>query len=640
MSKHRGLSPSDLNTFLEKDASILQKELKNRSTWFINLRWIVPPAIILGMITATVLGFEIAATTMLAGIAVMILGYNVLFWNINRQSLAKRESQSTNPLKTFTGWQVVLDYCSVFLLIHFTGGIASPLLFLFLFHIIFTSILLDQLIALGFSAIVIIGMIALSISEYVGWMENYTLVFQGIPITDLASRPSGVFAVLLVFSFTIAVTAISITSILKKIRERIVHLVELSTSINTLNQRLDVLLAMIVTIGAERRLDTVLSFVTDELTRVMEVQGVSVKLLSDDRRFLRYMASYGLADQIVEKNLIEVAKSPLNERVINGEPFVTGDVSQSEQFQFAVDLVAWDIQSVLLVPLIAGDQVNGILGAYSKQREHFSESDIAFFRLAAGLVAVSIDNAVAYEKVENVGKERAWFMMKVAHNLKAPLSAISSMLSVLRGNFIGDLNDQQKEYLRRVDRRAQTMIAMIGELLSLAQKRRERQQLVFKTIDFNWLTERLSRTFMDEAARKDMTFEIISQPNLPKIQGDPEMIEQMMENLVSNAIRYSSPGGKVSIELQTNKNHSVRILVCDQGIGIPKEALGHIFEEFYRAENAKVKEESGTGLGMSIVKEIVDQHGGTIHIESEENAGTVVAVKLPVRSGALLYGDT
>jgi two-component system phosphate regulon sensor histidine kinase PhoR len=253
--------------------------------------------------------------------------------------------------------------------------------------------------------------------------------------------------------------------------------------------------------------------------------------------------------------------------------------------------------------------------------------------LAAGLVAESIDNAVAYEKVENLSKEHDWFMMKAAHNLKAPLSAISSMLSVLQGAFIGDLNDQQKEYLRRVDRRVRSMISMIGELLCLAQKRREKQRLILKMIDFNRLTERLSRTFTDEAARKDLNFEIVIPPNLPPIQGDPEMIEQMLENLVSNAIRYSSGGGKVTVELQANKNRSVRILVCDNGIGIPNNAMPHIFEEFYRADNAKAKEESGTGLGMCIIKEIVDQHGGTIHIESEENAGTVVAVKLPVKPG-------
>jgi signal transduction histidine kinase len=616
---------------LARRSKIFVSELRSRIFWFIKLRWAVPICIVIGTLAARPLGLQLSTEWEVIGVAVFIFLYNLAF-RLRSNRLPDIDDPKIHQLyQNFIRWQVGFDYLSMFLLIHLTGGVASPLVFFFIFHIIFASILMPRLSSYGFAALVVIGMIVISVSEYLEWLPNHTLAYED-QIIDLAFQPYYIAVELLFFATTVFVAAFSTSSIMNMVRMRISHLVDLSFTVKNLNERLNVLFTMVKTIGSERHLKEVLDAVTTQLTEAMDIKGVSVKLLSDDGKYLNYVAAYGLGEEILKNRVIEVSKSPLNEQVINGRPFVADQVTHRELFQFGENLAAANINSVLFVPLRVKDKVIGILGGYCRHPERFDASETHFFQLAAGLVAVVMDNAMAYEKIEQMNQERTWFMMKVAHNLKAPLSAILSILDVIRGKYLGDLNDQQNEYLRRVHRRAQSMIKMVSELLVLAKKRTEKQQLLSGTVDLEVMIGRVNRTFADEARQKGLTFEIKSPGKLPLITGDPEMFEQMLENLISNAIRYTPSGGRVTVEFLVLKQKGIRILIGDNGIGIPKASLPRVFEEFYRADNAQALDEHGTGLGMSIVKEIVEQHRGKISLESEEGLGTLVVIQLPVNS--------
>ena len=236
----------------------------------------------------------------------------------------------------------------------------------------------------------------------------------------------------------------------------------------------------------------------------------------------------------------------------------------------------------------------------------------------------------AGEAIEKLIQERSWFMMRVAHNLRSPLAAIISMLDVVRGGYQGELTESQREYMRRVDRRARTMLSLIKELLTLAKNRDEKRIHAFKAVDLTVIAKRIQRTFQDEAHQKGLKFEMIVSNDLPNIQGDADMIEQTLENLVSNAIKYTPEGGTVCVEFSKGREDTVQIQISDTGIGIPKRDRPHLFDEFFRADNAKAVEEHGTGLGLSIVNEAVDQHHGRIVVESEENLGTLFVVHFPI----------
>ena len=608
---------------LHKRKRIILGELKERTLWFIKLRWWVPLGIAIGTASARWIGVEFKASALL-GVACFILVYNIVFYLLSRRIEA--EAYRKEDIERFTYWQVGFDYGTMFLLIHFTGGIASPFIFFFIFHITFSAIFLPRRPTYGFAAMAALGMGLITGSEYLGWIPHHALSFQGRSI-DLSGQPFHMLVILSFFAGFVFITALSITAVMRMLEKRILDLAELTEAVTRLNDKLNTLYAMTQAIVSKQHLEQVLHIATSELTKVMEVQAISIKLLSEDGKFLRYATAYGLPPDFMNR-VIEVEKSPLNRRVIEGEPFVSGRVTQREWFQFGEDLSAARLQSVQFVPLTVENRVIGILGAYSNRPEQFGPDELDFFRQAAGLVAIAMENARAYEAIENLIQERSRFMNRVAHNLRAPLAAMTSMLEVIREGYLGDMNETSRHYLNRIDRRVQGMLLMINELMMLAKSQSKQPQMEYKPLNLKTIASHIQQNFQEEGAKKRLTFEITIPEDLPEIKGDPEMIEQMFENLISNAIKYTPEGGRVGMTFWPGTHGTVRMVVSDNGIGIPKSEMSHLFTQFFRASN--VQDIIGTGLGLTIVKEIVDKHDGQIEVESEEGLGTTFIVHLPV----------
>jgi signal transduction histidine kinase len=218
-------------------------------------------------------------------------------------------------------------------------------------------------------------------------------------------------------------------------------------------------------------------------------------------------------------------------------------------------------------------------------------------------------------------------MNRVAHNLRTPLAALASMLEVVQNGYLGNLNDDLRKHLTRIDQRVRNMLVMINELMTLAKSQSKQRRLECRPVDLKVVTDRIHQTFQEKADQKGISFKVTVPEDLPNIKGDQEMVEQMLENLVSNAIKYTPEGGRIGMTFWPGANETVRIVLSDSGIGIPREEIPCLFTEFFRASN--VKNVIGTGLGLTIVKEIVDQHGGQIHVESEEGLGTTFIIHLP-----------
>jgi 2-iminoacetate synthase len=615
--------PLNLPAELHKRKRIILGELKERTLWFIKLRWWVPLGIALGTVSARWMGVEFKASALLE-VACFILIYNIVFYLLSRR--IEVEAYRKEDIERFTYWQVGFDYGTMFLLIHFTGGIASPFIFFFIFHITFSAIFLPRRSTYSFAAMAALGMGLITGTEYLGWVPHHALSFQGRSI-DLSGQPFHMLVILSFFAGFVFITALSITAVMRMLEKRILDLAELTEAVTALNDKLNTLYTMTQAILSKQHLAQVLQVATSELARVMDVQAISVKLLSEDGKFLRYAAAYGLPPDFMNR-VVELEKSPLNRRVIEGDPFVTGRVTQREWFQFGEDLGAARLQSVQFVPLIVENRVIGILGAYSTRPEQFGPDELNFFRQAAGLVAIAIENAQAYEAIENLIQERSRFMNRVAHNLRAPLAAMASMLEVIRDGYLGDMNETSRNYLSRIDRRVQGMLLMIHELMTLAKSQSKQPQIEFKAVNLESIASRIQQNFREEVAKKRLTFEVTIPEDLPEIKGDLEMIEQLFENLISNAIKYTPEGGRVGMTFWPGTPGAVRIVISDNGIGIPKGEMPRLFTQFFRASN--VQDVIGTGLGLTIVKEIVDKHGGQIQVESEEELGTTFIVHLPV----------
>ncbi len=596
-----------------------------RALWQVSLRWWVPPAIVAGLAVSSWLGYWVEVTPILV-VACAILVYNVPF------AIAAVRARSVgedvpSPDRLYALLQVTFDYTAVFLLVHFTGGAASPLIFFFLFHVVFAAILFRASTAYLFAAVAAAGMWLLAAAEYHGWIGSYPVIFRGETL-NMAAQPGHVAALLAFFSASVLIVAATATQVMSSLRRRVIRLAQTKDEISTLNQRLGSIYDVLTALGSETDLRRVLDLVTSSMAEVMQVRGVSVKLLSEDGKTMRYVAGHGLPQEYLDQKVVEVAHSPYNRRVIEGETLVSGEIRfGASRLQDA--LAELGIRSVLLAPLTEHGHVIGILTAYSDQPDSFSSADADFFRLAAELSAIAIEHARRHAAVQLLLDERLQFMFRVAHNMRAPLAAGVSMLHLLAEGYVGKVDEHQVDYLERVIRRLRGLDAGVGEILTLARDRLAGLSMRREPVDLGQVAARVETTFREQAVKRQVTLQLEVAAELPLVTGDPTMLEEVLENLVSNALKYTPAGGDVAVAVAPTAGGVVVVTVRDTGIGIPKDEQGRVFTEFFRAANARASEESGTGLGLRIVQDVVEMHGGTVRVESEENHGTLVTVELP-----------
>lgn len=624
------MSRPGLSDELHLRRRVIREELLYRALWFVSLRWWVPPGIAVLAAAARLAGLETPLLPILA-VAAFIGAYNTVF-HLLRRRIEAAPDERMSGLYAFTACQMSLDYLAMFLLIHFTGGVASPLGFFAIFHVVFAALLLPRRGAVSFAVLVVAGMVFLGLTESSGLLAHHPVVFHG-QVLDVARQPFPLAVTMLSYAAVMLIASISTTAVAAMLRRRIVALANLSEQIVGLNDEMRALHDMTQAIVRTRNADDVLQLLAGELASVVGAEATSVELLSDDRATLRCTASFGLPPALVEDRVVEVARSSLIRRILAGEPYVTGDITRSDSFQLSAELVDAGLRSAMLVPLAVEGRVIGILGAYCSRPDGFEPEHVSFLRMAADLVAIAVENGRAYQAVEALAEERSRFMLRIAHDLRAPLAAIVSMSELLRGEYKGQLGPEQADCVARIDRRARSMLDMLNELLVLARSRSRRTTLELRPVDAGGLAGRILRAFGDAARQKGQKLEVSVVPGTPPIAGDEKTLEEMLDNLVSNAIKYTPEGGEVAVRFAPEGIGLVRIEVRDSGIGIPKEDQARLFSEFFRAENARRLESLGTGLGLAIVKEMVAAHGGTIEVDSEPGRGSVFTVRLPRAEG-------
>jgi len=254
---------------------------------------------------------------------------------------------------------------------------------------------------------------------------------------------------------------------------------------------------------------------------------------------------------------------------------------------------------------------------------------LSFFRLAAELVAIAIDDARQAEAIEKLMEERTRLMLQVAHNLRAPLSATGTMLDTLGAEYLGPINAKQAEYVERMGRRLKSMQQTIGELLTLAYARSVDPTTSRAPVDLAGLAREVAEVFRATANEKGIQLVLKVPEELPSLSGSTELLRQLLENLVSNGLKYTPEGGTVTVSVGPANDGDLEIAVVDTGIGIPADEQPKLFTEFFRASNVRALKKVGTGLGLAIVKQIAERHGGEVHVESEVGHGTRVTVHLP-----------
>jgi len=240
------------------------------------------------------------------------------------------------------------------------------------------------------------------------------------------------------------------------------------------------------------------------------------------------------------------------------------------------------------------------------------------------------DLELAIDEMKRIEAEKSRLMDVVAHDLKSPIAAVETMVASLLQVHGGDMSPVIKKTLERVPVRTGELIRFIQELLEFSRiTKLDQLSVEMSPLDFLPVVKGTTERYMSQATAKNLTIDVQSDQELPQIIGSRPDLERMTDNLISNAVRYTPNNGTVSVSIKAIPPDVV-LTVSDTGIGIPEDALPHIFNDFYRAPNARKHTSSGTGLGMAITKAIVEMHGGSISVESKAGAGTTITVRLPI----------
>jgi signal transduction histidine kinase len=378
--------------------------------------------------------------------------------------------------------------------------------------------------------------------------------------------------------------------------------------------------------GSSLELQEVLDAVTRSTTEVTGVRGCSIKLLDPGGKTMSVRSLAGLRREVSELRA-ETAESIATRSLMEGRPVlvegpVLGDFPELDS----------GTESLICVPLRHEGRVIGALCVYGEIGTKLSPEMLSFLSRLGDLAVLSIVHASVYESLKKLDEAKSWFLRKAAHELVSPLGVIQSMAQNLLQDYLGDLTDRQKEEIERMRARAAELSEVVGDLLALARGRAQPAATapggIAESVD---LCAALADTvkFFQPAARERMIDLAITAPCEPcPVPGSLEGVKSVLGNLLSNAIKYSAPHGKVSVSLVRGVAGAL-LVVSDQGIGIPAAEQARLFSEFFRASNARSFTESGTGLGLAVVKAEVDAMRGTLDIQSEEGKGTTVRVLLP-----------
>ena len=235
------------------------------------------------------------------------------------------------------------------------------------------------------------------------------------------------------------------------------------------------------------------------------------------------------------------------------------------------------------------------------------------------------------EALETMDRLKSEFIANVSYELRTPLNAVIGFAEILGNRYFGDLNPRQLEYSRGILDSAQQLLVLINDILDLATIEAGYMALETEEIDVSAIVEAVATLTRERARSQELTLIARCPPDIGKIEGDERRLKQALFNLVSNAVKFTPAGGRVTIAAERSKGE-VALIVEDTGIGIPAADHSRVFGKFERGDQRA--RHSGAGLGLSLVKSLIELHGGSVTLESAPGKGTRVTCRLPAMQAA------
>ena len=318
-----------------------------------------------------------------------------------------------------------------------------------------------------------------------------------------------------------------------------------------------------------------------------------------------------------------------------GRTVIVTDVRKDRRFSEAKrpeDLITQDIIAAAATPIRVGGQLAGALSFSQTDRaREWTADDVRLIEAVAQELRIAISAAEAFGRqraavaeLERLNRAKSDFVSIVSHEFRTPLTGIQGFSEMMTSE---DLTlEEMREYAGDINKDAHRLNRMINEMLDLDKMESGRMQLHRETVDLNTLVTEAVERARPNASQHTLVLRL--DPELGEMNGDRDKLTQVITNLLNNAVKYSPKGGEIVVSTRVEGN-GAHMVVRDHGIGIPSAALDTIFERYGRVESKETRHIQGTGLGLPIVRQIVQLHGGTVWAESTVGEGSVFHVTLP-----------
>ncbi|HVT04600.1 MAG TPA: ATP-binding protein [Thermoanaerobaculia bacterium] len=407
--------------------------------------------------------------------------------------------------------------------------------------------------------------------------------------------------------------------------------------------------------------ESLLMTVYTESKKVVDASVFSIAII-DEKTGELTLELFIKNDEILPKKRIPAGQG-LNAWVIeHHEPLLLGRFEDEIKYGVASVDDGVATQSWLGVPMVARDRVIGVISLQNYRPNAFNKDDVLLLTTVANQAAVGLDNAQLYEELEDLtyaleervqerttelhetnvqltaaDRSKNEFLAKMSHELRTPLNSIIGFSSVLMRNSKNELPPRLYKFLENIYAAGHHLLNLINDILDLSKIEAGKVELRLDTFDLRETITAVERVMKGFAAEARVRIVTSVDSDVPSVRLDEGRLKQILFNLLSNAVKFSSEGETVQLNVHRVREHlsplqapSIRIDVIDDGVGIANDELNRIFDEFYQADQGRKSRKSGTGLGLSLTRNFVELHHGTIEVQSRPGAGSTFTLYLPV----------
>jgi signal transduction histidine kinase/HAMP domain-containing protein len=295
-----------------------------------------------------------------------------------------------------------------------------------------------------------------------------------------------------------------------------------------------------------------------------------------------------------------------------------------------------ETRAELSQPLVVGDRLLGVLDMQSTQVGYFTEQDVRLKAALADQIAVAIQNALAFreqqeiaERLREVDKLKSQFLANMSHELRTPLNSIIGYAEVLMDGIDGDLTEEAVEDVQAIHNGGKHLLTIINDILDLAKIEAGQMYMNRGQAKLEPVLNEVMNNLSILAKNRNLELNLVMEPGLPAVLGDPIRLKQIAYNLVNNAIKFTEQGS-VSVHVALINPERVEVRIVDTGIGMTEQDIAGLFQQFHQVDGSPTRRAGGTGLGLVITRHLVEMHDGQIIVESEKGVGSVFRFSLPV----------